>query len=231
MKEEHKLTTEQIRAKELRSAWEGMVEPDDYECHMSAIGQARANAILIQDLIVNRPSPKGSSLLFAGAGTGQMFEYISPDFLRDYKLVFSDIRAAFLERLESRLKRSGLKEFHVLVDDIEHPRVGRTDAAAIVLVLEHVNWRQALRQLSARGVGRFYIIVQVNPPDMADAVAPNRVLPPSLARVSPRAKPKLVPTGVLGRFMRELGYRLAFRRDVPVADGKKMAGRVYERRG
>lgn len=103
------------------------------------------------------------------------------------------------------------------------------DAVVVVLVLEHVDWRRAVRALNGPMTDRLFFVIQINPPGMQDAVAPNRVLPPSLAAVSARAKPRLVKPEAFVKYLRAMGFALAERRDFPVADGKTMAGFVFDR--
>ncbi len=216
-------------SRDLRYAWAEIINPVDYETHMAAIGQAEANAYLIKDLIEAHPLQPTARLLFAGAGTGQMFDYVSPEFLADYQVTFTDIRAEFLEHLRARIDCNALG-FETLVDDVECPRVDKADAAALVLVLEHVDWPKALTALTRIGVERFYLIIQVNPAGMQDAVAPTRVLPRSLAQVSQEAKPELLYPDQLEGFMIRLGFSVELRVPIPVADGKTMLGLVFVRR-
>lgn len=218
-----------MASQELRRAWAEIIEPEDYETHMAAIGQAEANAHLIKELIDANPLDQGARLLFAGAGTGQMFDYISPAFLQRYCVSFTDIRDEFLDKLRGRLAQSWTGRFEVFVDDIERPTVGVIDGAALVLVLEHVDWQRALTGLIDLGVRNLYLIIQINPPEMGDMVAPNRVLPPSMARVPPEAKSELVDPIRLEEFLGGHVFSRAVRIDVPVADGKTMAGFVFRR--
>src|SRR5258706_3465707 len=129
----------------LRQAWMGVIQADDYDRHMAAVGQAEANAELIRKMIREAKLPAGAGLLIAGAGTGQMFDYITPQSLGDVSLTFTDIREAFLGRLIARLGRLNFARFRVVVDDVERTHLGHSFAAiALVLVLEHVEWQKAL---------------------------------------------------------------------------------------
>ena len=204
-----------------------VIAPEDYEAHMAAVGQAEANAHLIKDLIELHPLSKDSRLLVAGAGPGQMFDYVSPDFLLPHRVVFTDISAAFLDRLQARLAASSLR-FEMVLDDVEVSRVRPVDAVALVLVLEHVDWRKALDSLIGLGARRFYLIVQVNPPGMTDAVAPNRVLPGTLASLPPTVKSHLIDPEELGALLGNHGFVMIDRIPVPVADGKTMLGLVFD---
>ena len=67
--------------RELRDAWSRTITAEDYEAHMAAIGQAQANAALVAEYLQAQPPSRHASVLFAGAGTGQMFEYVSPEIL------------------------------------------------------------------------------------------------------------------------------------------------------
>jgi hypothetical protein len=214
-------------SEELRKAWTEVVAPEDYDAHMAAIGQAEANAHLILHLIESHPPRVDETLLVAGAGTGQMFDYVSPELLTPYNVVFTDIRAEFLDRLRSRLHGVTVLRFKTVVDDVERSECGAIDAAALVLVLEHVNWRRAVGELIGAGARRLYIVIQVNPPDQQDAVTPTRILPGTLALVSAEAKPELVKETELLQLLQARGYALLHRREVAVPDGKTMLGLVF----
>src|SRR5438874_6565380 len=103
----------------LREAWTG-VSAADYDAHMAVVGQAEANAHLVRRLLTDHPPP-GPRLVFAGAGTGQMFDYVSPDFLRPFEVTFTDISAALLARLADRLRAIApdWSAHRETVDDVE----------------------------------------------------------------------------------------------------------------
>ena len=67
--------------KALRDAWANLIRAEDYEAHMAAVGQAQANAHLVADYFLQAPLLPGARILFLGAGTGQVFDYVSPAFL------------------------------------------------------------------------------------------------------------------------------------------------------
>jgi hypothetical protein len=213
----------------LREAWTGIVTADDYDEHMRAVGQAQANAALVEEMVTAGPEPARSTLLFVGAGTGQMFDYVSPAFLAPYRLTFTDINAAFLERLRERLAVSGL-DYEAVVDDVERPAlVGPFGAAVVVLVLEHVEWRKALDGLAALRPEVLHLVVQRNPPGLEEAVTPGRVLPPSLARAAETAHPTLVDPEEVASYLRGHGYALVARREKGVPDDKTMIGLTFAR--
>src|SRR5579883_144987 len=92
----------------LRRAWTEIVTPEDYEAHMLAVGQAQAAAELTRHVISTAAPAPGARIVFAGAGTGQMLDWLDPDMLRPYRLTFSDLNPVFLARLQQRLARHGL---------------------------------------------------------------------------------------------------------------------------
>lgn len=88
----------------LREAWLTYIDPDDYETHMAANGQAQANASLVDEFFRDTRPPVGSSILFAGAGTGQIFDYVRAEMLAPYDVTFADINPVFLARLTARVQ-------------------------------------------------------------------------------------------------------------------------------
>ncbi len=215
----------------LREAWKG-VEASDYDAHMARVGQAQANALLLPRLLRDHPPP-GPRLVVAGAGTGQLLDYADPAFLRPFDVTFTDISAALLARLAERLqaRAPGWSAHREVVDDVEDTRLqGPLDAIVLVLVLEHVDWRKALRSLIGLEPGRLYSIIQENPPDMASAITPSRE-PVGSMRVIREAGPVLVPHAELTREMDGLGYSLLATERRGVPDAKTMVGLVYDARG
>jgi hypothetical protein len=211
----------------LRDAWTRIVLADDLDAHMAAVGQAQANAALVETMMTTGAPPQRMTVLFAGAGTGQMFEYVNSSFLAPYRLLFTDINAQFLDRLRERLAGSRL-EYETIVDDIEDSKlVGPFGIAVVVLVLEHVEWQKALDNLVALQPEIIHLVVQRNPPDMGDAITPGRTLPPSIARASERAHPTLIDPDTIGSFLGGRGYRLIRRVEQPVPDDKTMIGLTF----
>jgi hypothetical protein len=209
----------------LREAWTRIVQTDDYETFMASIGQAQANARLVSAMLPAEPG----RVLFAGAGAGQMLEYLDPAALAMHRLVFTDINPAFLVRLEQRLRAAGLSEFETVVDDLENTALsGPFDVAVVVLVLEHIDWRRGVASLVKLHPGRCNIVIQQNPPEMASAVTPGRV-PPGTMGVFVEARPRLVVREELLEAMAEHGYVLDGERVEEVADGKRMVGLSWTR--
>jgi len=132
---------------DLRNAWQTLINADDYERHMAAVGQAEANALLVRDYFAHTPLPPEAKILFLGAGAGQMFDYISPEFLRPYRTTFTDLNLTYLERLHRRIHNYPGLRFEIVTDDIEQTRLQPGYFAIVaVLLLEHVDWRKAFRQ-------------------------------------------------------------------------------------
>jgi SAM-dependent methyltransferase len=205
----------------LREAWTGQVHADDYEEHMARIGQAKANALLLADLLAGVTG----RVLIAGAGTGQMFGYLPADFLAGCEVVCSDVNPVFLARLRERFV------CETVVDDIEDSRLTPGFAAiAVVLVLEHVDWQRAVGSLVRLEPERLVLIVQRNPVDVTAAVTPGR-LPPGTMRVfAGEAPPHLVPVNELTARLALFGFELQREEVRAVQDGKAMVGLVLHRR-
>jgi len=69
----------------LRQAWTEIVTADDYEEHMASIGQAQAAAELTKHLIRSASLTAGGRITIAGAGTGQMFDFLAPAIFCPYR--------------------------------------------------------------------------------------------------------------------------------------------------
>ena len=219
----------------LREAWTRIVLADDLDAHMAAVGQAQANAALVETMMTTGTAPERTTVLFAGAGTGQMFDYVTgsflASFLTSYRVTFTDINAAFLDRLRGRLAGSSLI-YETVVDDLERSKLsGPFGMAVVVLVLEHVEWQKALRSLVALQPEIVHLVVQRNPPDLGTAITPGRTLPPSIARASEKAHPVLVDPEAIRSFLEGEGYALLRRFEQPVPDAKTMIGLTFSAGG
>src|SRR6266480_2448898 len=118
--------------RELRDAWSRTIKAEDYEAHMAAIGQAQANAALVAEYLQAQPPSRHASLLFAGAGTGQMFEYVPPEILLPFNVTFTDINAGYLNHHEQLAFRQ----------------------------LAHVEWRAALATLCKLTERELFVVIQ-----------------------------------------------------------------------
>lgn len=212
---------------ELRRAWTEIVTAEDYEEHMASIGQAQAAAELTHRLIQSASLRPGSRITIAGAGTGQMFDFLAPAVFGPHRLTCADINPVFLERLRERLERCGL-EAEIVEDDIEQTALMPSpDLLLATLLLEHIAWPsgvEALARLRPRACG---IVLQENPPNMTAAVTPGRRLPPSLAKAVETAHPTLVPRDDLIVAMTEKGYSCRQTEVCEVADGKRLVGLLF----
>ena len=201
----------------LREAWLA-IEPADYEQHMAGIGQAQANAERMAAWLATMAPPE--TVLVAGAGTGQMFDFLAADAAGAGRMVFTDLNPVFLARLRARLG-----EAETIVDDIEATQLtGPYPHSAVTLVLEHVDWRRALSSFRRWESRRVLTVIQENPADVASAVTPGRTVPGTMNVFRDRARPTLVPLAELTDAMAELGYQLEQVQPAPVSDGKRMLG-------
>jgi SAM-dependent methyltransferase len=204
----------------LREAWTGRVTADDYEAHMQRIGQAEANALLLAELLTGA----SGRVLIAGAGTGQMFGYLPAEFLAGCAVTCSDVNPAFLARLRERFV------CETVVDDIEDSRLEPGFAViAVVLVLEHVDWKLAVESLARLEPERLVLIVQRNPSNVTAAVTPGRVPPGTMQVFAGEAPPHLVPTEELIAKLGSFGFELVREEARAVQDGKSMVGLVLRR--
>lgn len=185
---------------------------------MASIGQAQANADLVAELFAVSPPREGGSVWFAGAGTGQMFDFVDRGLLRPYRTTFSDINPDFLERLAARLQGSGLA-IETRVDDVELPELAACfDLVVAVLVLEHVDWRRAVAGICALSAGRVFVVIQENPPDCVQRAAVGTM------QVLREIEPHDMDCDALVRAFEEKGFGLHRTSIREVADGKKMVG-------
>jgi len=214
---------------ELRRAWVEIVTADDYERHMAAIGQAQAAAELTRHIVEAAALPDGARIAIAGAGTGQMLDYLDPALLRPYRLTCADLNPAFLGRLKQRLARAGLQAA-VMEDDIERSKLDRApDLLVATLLLEHIDWRRGVEAIARLEPGICAIVLQENPPGMASAVTPGRPVPPSLAKAMENAHPTLVPRGELEAAFVRYGYLCRDTQTQEVADGKRLVALLFSR--
>src|SRR4051794_14279032 len=161
---------------ELRLAWTKIVTADDYERHMAAVGQAQAAAELMGWALRSAGLAAGDAVTVAGAGTGQMLDFLDAEALKPYRLTFGDLNPVYLERLGERLKRHGIDGV-VVEDDFEQTRLAKGPALLVAtLLLEHIDWRRGVESIVRLRPGQCAIVMQENPPGMATAVTPGRAL-------------------------------------------------------
>src|SRR5512139_2279081 len=107
----------------LREVWRAQISADDYDAHMAAVGQAQANARLVERFIERWLTPP-ARILVAGAGTGQMFDYARRELFDGFALTCTDLSAGLLTRLEQRLAGRRLTNVTTVVDDLEQTQLG-----------------------------------------------------------------------------------------------------------
>ncbi len=212
------------RIETLEAVWRA-IAPSDYEEHMARVGQAQANAEHLAAWAATLPE---GALIIPGAGPGQMFDYISAEVLGRREVVFTDINAAFRQSLERRLERMGRSSWRVVEDDIEATQVaGPIPFAALLLVLENVDWRKALDSLGAWQCRRVLIVQQENPPAFASSMTPGLALPGTMNLLRENARPHLIDRGEVHLAMTALGYAREREKETPVLDGKRMCAAWY----
>jgi len=208
----------------LREVWTKEVQSEDYDAHMFQVGQAQANAQLVEDWLRSKPPEPGSRILFAGAGTGQMFDFVSPEILYPYLVTFTDINHDYLKRLESRVKSKTQLHFHIIVDNVEHPQLPSGYALAMaVLVLEHVDWHLAVAALCTLSVDSVFVVIQENPPNSTMAVMENQLLVGTM-RIFREVHPMLLNRGALIKEFEHHGFCLIYSSEKQVHYEKRMVG-------
>jgi hypothetical protein len=205
---------------ELRRAWTDSIEPDDYERHMASVGQAQANAALLEEFFRDHAPHTGSRVHFAGAGTGQYFEYWTTASINGYDLVFTDINPRFLALLRTRTEHLAAQ---IRIDDVESPALdGPFELTVLVLVLEHVDWSRTVPAVCRR-TNRAFVIIQEDPPQPII-----RPLPGTLA-ILRTARPHLVDRAAVTEAFRREDFHLSRTSIRQVLDGKQMVGLDFRR--
>jgi SAM-dependent methyltransferase len=211
----------------LHRAWTEIITGDDLDQHLAAVGQAQAGAELAAWMLRSAAPPAGGRVVVAGAGTGQMLDFLNADLLRPYDLTFTDLNPAFLKRLMERLKEHRLSA-SVLEDDIEQTAIEPApDLLMVTLLLEHIDWRRGVESIAALGPAACGIVIQENPSGIP--IMPSRGFPPSLAEAFATAHFTLVPRQELIALFAARGYACPDTWTRDVADGKKLAGMLFVR--
>jgi hypothetical protein len=211
----------------LRRAWTEIVTASDYEQHMSAIGQAQAAAELTCWILGSARLPQGARIVIAGAGTGQMLDYLDADTLRPFRLTCTDLNRSYLERLRQRLDRHSLNAC-LLIDDFEQSAIAPgCDLLLATLLLEHIDWMRGVETIARIRPSACGIVIQENPPGMDSAITPGRRLPQSIELALRSAHSTLIPRQELIETLRLAGYAHQSTFDRPVADGKRLLGLLF----
>jgi hypothetical protein len=208
----------------LREAWTTVIRPEDYDAHMALVGQAQANAQLVADWLRSNPPKSDCSILFAGAGTGQMFDFFPAESLSPYRVTFTDINGNYLKCLESRVKSKTQLRFRTIVDDIERSQLSTGFTLAIaVLVLEHVEWHLAVALLCRLSIGSVFVVIQENPPQLTTSVSDSQSIVGTM-RIFREVHPTLVNRDELVREFDHHGFGMVYSREQDVLYEKKMVG-------
>jgi hypothetical protein len=206
----------------LRLAWTQIVTGEDYDAHMRSVGQAQALAALTAKLIEAAGLREGSRFMIAGAGTGQLFDFVDPDLFRPFNLICTDLNALFLTRLRERLVQRGLTAL-MIADDLEHTALREApDFLLAALLLEHIDWRKGVEVITELRPAACGIIIQENPPGMTTAVTPGRSILPSIAAAIEIAHPNLIPHGELLSAFEARRYRCVLTDYQEVPDAKRL---------
>ena len=214
----------------LREAWITIIRAEDYEAHMAAVGQAQANAKLVAEYLAAQSPGAGASLLFLGAGTGQMFDFVSPTVLLPYQTTFADINAAYLRRLDERLHEVEGLRYATVLDDVEKPGlIPGFDTVLTVLLLEHVDWRKAVSTIGGLAGERTFVVIQENPATLTTAITPRGI--PGTMKIFTEVHPTLIPRIELITEFARHGFALNYLAEKTVAEGKRMLALGFARAG
>lgn len=214
----------------LRHAWTKLIKSEDLDAHMAAVGQAQANAELVAELFESHPPSPGASILFVGAGTGQLLDYVSPAVLRPFRTTFADINLEFLARLRSRIGSERELKFDTVLDDVENSQLSSGYALVVaILVLEHVDWRKAVATLCRLSSERVFVVLQENPAGLASALTMDRPIVGSMS-VFQAVHPHLLSQSDVAHEFREHGFALVRSSSRDVLDSKKMIALEFEKR-
>ena len=213
----------------LREAWTTIIRAEDYEAHMAAVGQAQANARLVVEYLAAQPPGAGASLLFPGAGTGQMFDFVSPEILLPYQTTFADINAAYLRCLDERFREIEGLCYSTVVDDVEKTSlIPSFHTVLAVLLLEHVDWRKAVSTIGGLAGERVFVVIQENPATLTTAITPSGEIPGTM-KIFTEVHPTLIPRSELIVEFGRQSFALKYSAEKTVADGKKMLALGFAR--
>jgi hypothetical protein len=196
---------------------------------MAAVGQAQANAKLVETYFSSAPLNPGDSILFLGAGTGQMFNFVSPSFLLPFQNTFTDINATYLKWLCQRLKNVESLRFTTVVDDIEDSLLSGTFPLVVaVLLLEHIDWRKAVSTICSLSNSAIFLVIQENPSALPAAFTPGRHATGTMSIFS-EIHPTLIPRAELQEEFKSHNFRGNYLEEKIVDAEKKMVALGFHR--
>jgi len=212
-----------------RVGWTKIVTSEDIDIHMSEIGQAETNAKLVLEMLTDFPLDSNSKLFIPGCGTGQMFDYIRPNQMGDYKFIFSDLNPNFLEKLKRRLSKYPNVNYSLYIDDIESTKLsGSYGGVLSVLLLQHINWKEGIEKMVGFNPLKMYFIIQ-SQGNKDHPVSKERILRNSIAKFAEVANPTLVPIAGLIDYLERRNYQLCKTYKKVVPDDKIMNGLVFKK--
>lgn len=212
-----------------RKAWMEIIVAEELDQHLSAVGQAETNALLVAEMFRDYPLFPGARVLIPGGGTGQMFDYITPQQIGLYHFTFTDINPHFLERVKERLTKFPNLDYEIQEDDLESSRLSHCyDGTLAVLLLEHLDWRKGVESLVSFTPAKMYFVLQQQISGLE--VNLKRKLLPSIQKFSETAQPNLIVPEELISFLKSKGYSLDKTYQKAVPDQKEMRGLVFERK-
>jgi 2-polyprenyl-3-methyl-5-hydroxy-6-metoxy-1,4-benzoquinol methylase len=214
-----------------REAWTKIITAEDLDFHLDSVGQAKTNAEIIKLMLKENPLKKEDVLLIPGCGTGQFLDYISPKDLGDnIHLIFTDINEMFLEKVKERTRKIAYPIYKYQIDDIEDSKLKeKIKGVLIVLVLEHVEWKKALKSMISLNPKTIYIIAQKQGPGQRIHISQTRKLRPSIEEYCKLGSFKIVDREELIHFMKENNFIIKKIYNKPVPDNKLMVGYVFEK--
>ncbi len=147
--------------KSLRHAWTTLIAPADLDDHMHRVGQAAANAALMQSMLDLRSAKTTTKLLLVGGGTAQFLDYISAANFEQFDITISDINGNFLDCARERFAQAGLQRVKFVIDDIEATHLRDSfDTIVVVLVLEHIDWQRGAHAIHRLAPDTIHIVIQ-----------------------------------------------------------------------
>jgi len=210
-----------------KKAWIEIVKAEDLDNHLKAIGQAEANASLVKEMF--KEFPLNGKLLVPGCGTGQLFDFVSPEDFGKTEFVFTDVNKEFLDKLEERMSRFSHVEFSSRIDDIEESKLKeKFEGILLILLLQHIDWKKGLTQMLSFSPKRLYFIIQ-EPPENGRAVNTERELPESIREFCKHCSIELVQKKALSGELKKHGFKLLAEYSKSVPDEKRMLALVFER--
>lgn len=212
-----------------KRAWKSIIPAEDLDKHMAAVGQAQANAKILQKMLIDFPIEPKTNILVPGCGTGQIFDYLDVSLFKDFNLIFSDINKEYLNKLDQRLKKIQKINYKIIEDDIETIKIrNRFDSCIIILLLEHVNWQQVLLNIVHLKIKSIYLIIQKQGKNQ-HMTTEYKDIPLSIKEFSKLAKSKIILESVLKKYLKKEGFNLLKKYKERVLDNKEMVGIFFSK--